>query len=186
MAPKKLASQRGVGESQRAKSGGESQRGTNRGGESQRGKKGGSPMKKAASKKRGGLDAVAEGEGEVALEPVAELVVPVQAFVEEMRVQVKEVEAKLATVKEGYSAEESGAPAAVEPAAPTLSRTQSMVQRDDKALRVWKSFASKRLSEMASSLDVRAARISTCPVFSSHQPLSLSNLFFICPRCRRR
>ena len=153
MAPKKAPSSKAVASPASSHRGG-------KGGDSQRGAKSG---KKKATKKKaasgGALDSLAEEE---ALESMPELIAPVQAIVDRLRLQL-EVAQK--TIDENGGNDEPDASGSQKDGPPVVARTDTFVKKRTNALRVWKSFAAQRLAEMASSLD--AALVSRMP-FQTH------------------
>lgn len=109
---------------------------------------------KAAKKKA--LDAVPEA---VQLEPLADLLAPLQSLVDDLRTKVSGVDEELAAIP-GYVP--AAPPAAAEPEEvalaapaerPSLVASPSFIGKRKASMRIWKSFASIKLSEMASSLE---------------------------------
>ena len=155
MPPKKQPSQRPVGTS--AAKAPESQRG-GKGGDSQRGPK--STKKKSTKKKAaGGAAALDSLEEEEALESMPELIAPVQAIVDGLRLKLEEAQKTIEAA--GLNAAAPEAPGSQGDGPPMLAKSETFVKKRTNALRVWKSFAAQRLAEMASSLD--AALVSRHP-----------------------
>jgi Ca2+-binding EF-hand superfamily protein len=146
MAPKKSSTAAGRGAP-------DSHRGAKQ--DSQRGAK-----KKAgggAAKKKSSLEAVSEGSvttaQEEALLPLADLLAPAQAILDEL---AKELEA---AIKEQGDVTEIIVPVVVEQtsAAEETKANEELLKKRKSALRIWTNFAAQRLAEMASSLEAALA-----------------------------
>ena len=140
-----------------------------RGGDSQRSarKKGATTPKKASKKKvsapSAALDTVAEDSPAEAtaavLEPVGDTLAPLQAVLQKLEAEATTMQSRLEEL--GPIEGESEAPAsergATAPGAEDANKAKERLARHKNALLVWKSFAHKKLSEMASSLDAALA-----------------------------
>lgn len=111
--------------------------------------------KKKTSKKP--LEAVAEVADIPAaeeLQPVADLTKPVQATVEDLRSQIADMEQKLSDLRVPTLPGAGGAPSSdLAEDKEALAKREKSLHHRQRALKVWKSFAAVRLSEMASSLE---------------------------------